>query len=334
MPDSTPKITVVIPYFQRTPGILKATLESVLSQAGSFELSVVVTDDESPVPAESELAGLSCPSKKITIVKQKNAGPGAARNTSLDHLPPNTRYVALLDSDDQWRPGFLETAVAALERGYDIFFTDSKRYAHDETRFEWDTDPALNLRPSEHLLIDNQLNLYEFKGDFFDYIVHRSNILGSSTTVYRHSVAPTLRFDTSLYNGEDRLFKLELCQHVRKAVFTPTIFGIEGKGINIFDSATWGSEKALRRIGSYIELCKKILARVQLAPSQTAYVTLQLAESRYEYALNLLKMMRSGIWPDIGKVAQTLRSDPVTAALLIPNWSRAAFSKLRGNKTA
>ena len=45
-------IGVVIPYFQRMPGLLNRALRSVAAQEGQHPLQVYVVDDTSPVPAE------------------------------------------------------------------------------------------------------------------------------------------------------------------------------------------------------------------------------------------------------------------------------------------
>ena len=52
-------ITVVIPYFQREPGILARALASIAAQqACPLSVHVIVVDDASPVPADAEIAGM------------------------------------------------------------------------------------------------------------------------------------------------------------------------------------------------------------------------------------------------------------------------------------
>jgi cellulose synthase/poly-beta-1,6-N-acetylglucosamine synthase-like glycosyltransferase len=78
-----PHVAVIIPYYQREPGILTRAVDSVLAQVLPHEvlLTILVIDDNSPHPAETDLAALWAP-PRITIktVYQANAGPGAARN--------------------------------------------------------------------------------------------------------------------------------------------------------------------------------------------------------------------------------------------------------------
>src|SRR5712691_8795178 len=97
-----PKVSVVIPYFQRREGILRNTVLSVLRQKTDAVIQILVVDDQSPVPARTELSEiLASQPKSVIVVEQKNAGAGAARNTGLDNVSPDTDYVAFLDSDDE-----------------------------------------------------------------------------------------------------------------------------------------------------------------------------------------------------------------------------------------
>lgn len=98
------KFTVVIPYYQKQHGVLGRALASVFAQTVQ-DFDLVIVDDESPYPIENEIAELSeAQQNRIKIVKQKNGGPGGARNTGLDNVPAETSYVAFLDSDDIWIP--------------------------------------------------------------------------------------------------------------------------------------------------------------------------------------------------------------------------------------
>jgi succinoglycan biosynthesis protein ExoW len=325
----TPLVAVVIPYYQATAGLLARCVASVLAQQGAFRLQVLITDDGSPAPARAELAA-ACPGDpRVTLLTQRNQGPGAARNNALDHLPGDTDYVALLDSDDLWQPGFLACAVRAFECGADLFFADSARFGQRASRFCWDSEPSRNLRGEAHAVLDGAAGIHAFSGDFFDFVVRRSSILSSSVMVYRFAVAPTLRFDERLFNGQDRLFKLKLCRQVRLACFSTVIYGIEGEGVNIFDSAGWGSAKALRRVSSYIRLARTILAEVPLAHGQRRFVKRQLGDARRDFAASLLHLLSRGEPFDKALVRRTFAEDPCSAALLLPNAIGIGLRRIR-----
>src|SRR5258706_15368695 len=47
---------------------------------------------------------------RLVLIRQKNQGVNAARNTAM--LRARGRYIAFLDSDDEWLPHHLELSVA------------------------------------------------------------------------------------------------------------------------------------------------------------------------------------------------------------------------------
>lgn len=299
-----PLVSVVIPYYQREKGVLLQCVRSILAQEGSFGLEVVIVDDGSPIPAEDDLDELRL-DPRVRIVHQENAGASAARNKALDNVHRDADYIALIDSDDAWERGFVSAAVETLELGYDLFFCDTIRFSRDKSRFNWEADSKLNLYPVDHFLIDEESAVYEYKGDFFDYVVRRSSILSSSALVFRRSIAENLRFNQELRSGEDRLFKLHLCKSVKKAAFSGKILCIEGRGVNIFDSVSWGTERSILLNADYIKMSKLILGGLALDVSQRRYVEKQLSTARRDFVsgvFSALRNKRSFLWRDIAKV--------------------------------
>lgn len=315
--ERKPLISVVIPYYQRDRGVLGRCIRSILSQNGNFDLRVVITDDGSPLAALEELSLDGCTDPRVRVLLQENSGAGSARNKALDNIDPETEYIALMDSDDEWLDGYLACAVNALERGNDLFFSDSRRFSQEKSRFRWEKTEALNLKGDAHLLLDPEESLYQYKGDFFDYMVRRSSIVSSSAMVFRKEKASDLRFNPHLRNGQDRLFKLQLSCRVDKVVFSTRVLCSEGEGINIFDSAHWGSVNALRLSASYIDLAKVILAEIELNDEQKAYVSSQLADARLEFVAGVLHLLRRRKSFDFRQVATVIARDPALLACLI-----------------
>ena len=72
-------VAVVIPYFQRQPGILRRALASVLAQdvPTGVNVRILVVDDESPLPANEELEGFTVSKPfSLTVLSRPNGGPG------------------------------------------------------------------------------------------------------------------------------------------------------------------------------------------------------------------------------------------------------------------
>jgi succinoglycan biosynthesis protein ExoW len=184
-----PKIAVVIPFYQKKPGILAKAVNSVLCQSIPHdELCIIVVDDASPVSAREELADLSSKSDiRIYIIEQANAGPAAARNKALDNVPDGIQCVAFLDSDDEWTPDHLANAKDALI-GADFYFTDHYQLGQSVSAFA----RAGRITASEHPAIVANRPLHRYAGDMFDQILS-GNVIGTSTVVYRHHKFPALR---------------------------------------------------------------------------------------------------------------------------------------------
>lgn len=322
-PESAPRLTtVIVPYFQREPGLLRRCAESVLAQQGAGAVHLIVVDDASPVSAAEELAGLWPENPAVQVIRQDNAGPGAARNKGLDHVPPGTTYVGFIDSDDWWEPDMLQHATRALDLGHDIFFANSRRHGFAEARFDWHAAAGRQLIAREHTPIDPEYELYAYAGSFFDYALVRSNVISTSALVYRLDRFPGQRFNTRLFNGQDRLFKLHLSRQSERVAFCPRVLVNEGTGINIYDSAKWGNAKSLRLLSNYIQLSKAILAELPLSALQRDIVVGQLNDSRFSLTASLLHLLKAGQQPDWKLVWRTLRKDPALLWQFVPNLAR------------
>lgn len=104
-------ISVIIPLYNKEAGIATA-LRSVLAQ--SFQdFEVVVVDDGSTDGSAAVVKTFNDP--RIRLIQQKNAGVSAARNRGIEEA--KGEYVAFLDADDEWTPGFLEE-IRTLQEAY------------------------------------------------------------------------------------------------------------------------------------------------------------------------------------------------------------------------
>lgn len=320
-PEST-KIAVIIPYFQRKPGLLRQCVKSVLANAGNTDVKIIVVDDASPVTAENEITDIVAEGGDIvSVIHQGNAGPAAARNNGLEHVAAKTDFVAFLDSDDQWTGPFLPDAVWALGQGYDLFIGNTRR-GGGPSRFSWDSDPGRNIDAQAHTLIDPGREIYEFRGDFFDLMVQRSNIVSATAMAYRLDRFRSLRFPESLYQGEDRVFKLRLAQELDQVAFSPKIYAEEGEGVNVLDKSGWKTEGYLRLTSNYIAMSRRILEEIELNSQQRAFVRRQLDDSRRAFAAAILHQLRHRKPLDWARVRSTLSQDPKGAMLLFPNLFR------------
>ncbi|MDO9711065.1 glycosyltransferase [Paracraurococcus lichenis] len=112
-------VAVVIPAWNQ-PGLLPEAIEAVLGQQDAPPLAAVVVDDGCPSPSTAAVAlhyAAACPGR-VFLLRQRNRGLSAARNTGIDFALaafPNCRALFFLDADNRLRPHFLARAWAALQ---------------------------------------------------------------------------------------------------------------------------------------------------------------------------------------------------------------------------
>ena len=124
---SEPVISVIIPLYNKEREI-EGTLRSVLAQTRQPD-EIIVVDDGSTDGSAAKVEALRAP--LVRLVRQPNAGECAARNRAIAEA--RGEYVALLDADDEWEPGFLEEIAALIGRypGCGLYCTGFRIVSHD-----------------------------------------------------------------------------------------------------------------------------------------------------------------------------------------------------------
>ena len=309
------KISIVIPYYQREPGILSKALDSIFKQKSGWNIEVVVVDDESPVPAEEELRifSSSC-SYPVRVVHQANGGPAAARNRGLNELSADTKFVAFLDSDDQWADNHIERAVKALQCGYDFYFADLYHLGQTVGAFS----RRGRIRPEEYPEVLPETGLHEYRGDMFDQIL-RGNIIGTPTVVYRFEKFQKLRFrEEFVYAGEDYLFWMSLAKLTDKFVFSSRIECTCGKGVNVFSGSGWGTERSMIRLHYEMKYRKAVKSLFPLNEQQTRENDGVIKGYRQTFVRDILSRLSNQRLLDYQALRLQLRLDPQTFLFFLP----------------
>lgn len=120
------RISVVIPVYNRAR-VLERALASVAAQQRPADEVLVVDDgssDESAAVAEAWSDRLPA----LAVLRQPNAGPGAARNRAIGRATGD--WLAFLDSDDAWRPDKLAAMTAATLACPEADIVHSERSYH------------------------------------------------------------------------------------------------------------------------------------------------------------------------------------------------------------
>lgn len=106
----SPLVSVIIPVYNVAP-YLREALDSVVQQTYS-NLEILIVDDGS-TDGSGEICEEYRSDDRVQIIHQENQGLSAARNRGLDRAAGE--YIAFLDSDDAWRPDFIEKMLEAME---------------------------------------------------------------------------------------------------------------------------------------------------------------------------------------------------------------------------
>jgi glycosyltransferase involved in cell wall biosynthesis len=143
----TPKVSVVIPTYNRAENVMRA-VNSALEQT-ERSLEVIVVDDGS---TDETPAKFTQPPERVRYLRKPNGGASSARNAGLRAARGD--WVALLDSDDEWKQEKLQLQLAVMK---DEFVASACRHVHVNA------DGGTQIKPEGIPGRDNHLfrDLYE-----------------------------------------------------------------------------------------------------------------------------------------------------------------------------
>ena len=121
----SPLVSVIIPVYNVAP-YLREALDSVVHQTYS-NLEILIVDDGS-TDGSGEICEEYRSDDRVQVIHQENRGLSAARNTGLDRAAGE--YIAFLDSDDAWRPDFIEKMLEAMENMENVDITACRYEIH------------------------------------------------------------------------------------------------------------------------------------------------------------------------------------------------------------
>lgn len=222
-------VSVVIPTYNRADSFERA-VDSVLAQTHQA-LDVIIVDDGSTDDTAERYERRYGADSRVRYFRQMNRGVSAARNLGLAAV--RGAYVALLDSDDVWKPWKLELQLCCLraipEAG--MIWTDMEAIGPAGERvnpkylrtmygatYRWFPEGALfrNARPLAEIApgfayFGSETKLYW--DDIFSQMV-MGNMVHTSTVLLRRERFERVRqFNETLkFSGEDYDFHLRTCR--------------------------------------------------------------------------------------------------------------------------
>jgi succinoglycan biosynthesis protein ExoW len=301
------KLTVIIPFYQKEPGILRRALTSVFAQSFK-DFDVIVVDDESPYPADGDLIDFcEAQQARVRVVRQENAGPGGARNAGLDHVSAQSELVAFLDSDDTWTPGHLAAAEAAMTRfNADCYFASIT--GGDEFYYHFG---VADLAASETVVrLSDDPPLIEIPG-LTQVMLKNWSFLHLSAMVIGRPLFERVRFDAALrLAAEDVLFFCDCVLAARRVVLSAAAGAVRGEGLNIFHGVASDSPLFLKQQFNTWVALDRLESRFAHRVEDRASIRHYKQTARRQALWGQARLMRGRKAPQLGLLARWAWRDP------------------------
>lgn len=216
--------TVVIPLYNKEREIAR-TLRSALEQTLPPR-EIIVVDDGSTDRSAAAVEAFRSP--LVRLIRQENRGVSAARNRAIEEA--RTEWVALLDGDDRWEPGYL-AEIARLIRLY----PGCGAYASSF----W-VDTAGELTPGN-------TPQREGPADFFREALRRYVLIPSATTLHREQVLRLGGFPEGMRMGEDQYLWTLLAREAAVCL-SPARLAVYSRSAANRSAAIWRPEQCTRTL--------------------------------------------------------------------------------------
>jgi len=228
-----PLVSVIIPFYNREK-LLARAIESVLAQTYPYWEIVLVDDgsaDDSAAIAQTFCRSLP---KKIRLIQQHNKGEGEARNLGIKNALGE--FIALLDSDDAWRPNLLDsiTDVFFYSDEVDWIYYDAQRvdsYGKVIIPSVFDDKSGTDFRKLKCKII-KKLHLIE--DPYLLYVAITSTIKVGANSIVRRKVFESVAYNPNMRVGVDRLLVIEaISRGVRLGYVNEVLLDVYMHGENI-----------------------------------------------------------------------------------------------------
>jgi glycosyltransferase involved in cell wall biosynthesis len=185
VPTQSPQLAVVIPVYNKAAYVRRAVDSALAQTYCDFEL--IVVDDGSTDDSAAIVSSYSDP--RIRLLRQANVGVSLARNRGVAEA--QSAWVAFLDADDQWQPGFLAAIAELVHEHPDAGLAG--------TAYQYSDQPG--ACPGAQMLIDRGFNRGILE-NYFEIAPHGLPFYTSSVAVRREAFLSVGGF-RPVWGGED-----------------------------------------------------------------------------------------------------------------------------------
>ncbi|MFE7526323.1 CDP-glycerol glycerophosphotransferase family protein [Kitasatospora sp. NPDC057542] len=116
-----PRLSIVVPIYN-VERYLVECLDSIAAQTFT-DFECVMVDDGSKDGSAALAEAYAAEDSRFRLVRQVNKGLGAARNTGIRHIDPDSEFLCFVDSDDSMPPSAYELMINTLDETGSDFCT-------------------------------------------------------------------------------------------------------------------------------------------------------------------------------------------------------------------
>ncbi len=298
---------IIIPFYQRQPGILANAVASVFAQTHA-DWRLIIIDDGSPSPVEADLTGLTDYERtRLRIVSKPNGGVSSARNAGLDAVSDKAAVVAFLDSDDVWDSGHLARCVEALGKpGIDLFWA-----AVSGETFSEDYAPV-----SRVLGRDEYEPLLDMPQGFWVRDLRRVlcgpwwRHMHLSCTAITAGLARQVRFREDLRLSEDFAFLMACAQIAEGAIASEAPGMARGTGDNLWHGMAFEDRRLALEKYTMMTLYKALRADPALDPEAGRVLVARIEGRRQQFYWNQVHRLKRRKLPSFGLWLRWIARDP------------------------
>ncbi len=188
---NAPEVSIIIPTFNRAV-LLPRAIRSVMTQTFT-DWEIIIVDDGSTDDTGSVLSGFASRlGAKLVVIHQTNAGSSAARNRGIDAA--RGRFVAFLDSDDEFRPNKLARQLQLFKQCPEIGLVYSDySYVNLEGHRHDSVFATISPRARSVACRSVAPGLYECGQGFFDELIQEYFVATITGMVRREALSDSAR---------------------------------------------------------------------------------------------------------------------------------------------
>ena len=181
-------VSIIVPVYNAQDSLERCLMSIIRQRYPQWEL--VLVDDGSQDDSLEICKRYSNMDSRIQVIHTDNCGVSSARNTGMENA--QGEYIVFVDSDDMIHPDFLSECLSNKE---DLTVTNY-------------------IKPSK-------IDSLHYKEDHPELIFQQSGVRTVWGKVFVRKIIEDhhIRFDTNIRYGEDTIFVLQYCLHIKTIAY-------------------------------------------------------------------------------------------------------------------